>query len=296
MSTFETVTARWAWAGALALALYVFAGIATAQDRTTEPFLRTYAAARAAPTIAEEGGWRTIRVEYWSKAIFSFTYNVDKEICQFLIWLSDAEDDFPNKIIDFGCDGTPDRIRTLADREFQNRPLTDFETRVYAYFLPRAAASFEAASLIKSYNPEPKLALVPDAKIMRENRELMQEIANAATNSTLMGNPEHSETLKPNDRVFRIFVNNGAKNGGATLTFFAEKASGRSLRSCSIDYEDPTNDVVFLDRACDSVFEYASDNGKGRKLAVAGMEGVIKGVLLDVARFARVANTYFSLN
>lgn len=296
MSTFKRVMARWAWAAALGLAGSAFAGVVTAQDRIAEPFLRTYAAARSAPTIAEEGGWRTIRVEYWSKAIFSFTFNVEKEVCQFLIWLSDAEDDFPNKIIDFDCDGTADRIKTFADKEFQSRPLTDFETRVYAYFLPRAAASFEAASLIKSYNPQPKLALVPDPKIMQENRGLLQEIADAATSSSLMGNPEHSKTLKPNDRLFKIFVNSGGKEGGATLSFFAEKTSGRSLRSCTVDYEDPTNDVIFLDKTCDSIFEYASENGKGRKLAVAGMEGVIKGVLLDIARFARVANEYFSLN
>ncbi len=288
--------ARWFGVVLLGLSAIASGATATAQDRIKEPFQHTYAAARTAPAIAVDGGWRTVRVEYWSKAVFSFTYNIDKEVCQFLIWLSDAEDDFPNKIIDYDCDGTADRIKTFADKEFQNRPLNDFETRVYAYFLPRAAASFKAASLIKSFNPQPKLALVPDAGIMVENREMMQEIANAATNSSLMGNPTTSDALNPNDRVFKIFVNNGADDGGATLSFFAEKTTGGSLRSCSVKYEDPTNDVMFLDRACDSIFEYASENGKGRKLAIAGMEGVIKGVLMDVARFARVANEYFSLN
>jgi hypothetical protein len=57
--------------------------------------------------------------------------------------------------------------------------------------------------------------------------------------------------------------------------------------------EDTTGKEVFLDEDCDAQPEGLRNNKGTKRLSTVGNEDVAGSALLEIARFARVANKYF---
>ncbi|MEM9632487.1 MAG: hypothetical protein AAGA50_14240 [Pseudomonadota bacterium] len=237
----------------------------------------------------QNDSYKSLRVEFYSKAIFGFTVSLDRSKCYFHFWRRDRTDKMLNRAFDRDCDGRIDAIKTFAKgAKWESRNPTRYEQAFYDYYLPRYSAVFEAVNDFKSYLPKAKLALLPDLRAIDENKRILQDIATAASASDLMG-----EATSKSNYILKIWVNEGADEGGFEVAFTADKGMGSRLKDCFISIKDKTGPERLIDRNCDAIPEVGEYEHGVRKMSAAGNEQVVRSMFLEVGRFAAVANKFF---
>ncbi|MCF8126950.1 MAG: sel1 repeat family protein [Deltaproteobacteria bacterium] len=236
----------------------------------------------------QDGEFKSMRVEFFSKGIFSFSVKTDKSECRFHFYRRQnlLDDKMVNRAYDRDCNGTVEGIKLFGTRKWDYRPMTPYEQEFYDDYLPIYSAIFEAANAYKSYNPKARLSLTPDTKTISENRQLLREIIKAATQSGLKG-------VSRGEPILKIWVNGGVDNGGFELGFTASRGRGNRLHKCYVFTSDQKGKESFYDKNCDAIPELWTDSRGSRKISAAGNEKVVQSILLDVARFSRIANKYF---
>jgi hypothetical protein len=245
------------------------------------------------PWAKHEDGFAQLAVEFYSRAIFTFSVKDDGSRCYFHFWREGRADQMLNRAFDAGCDGTVEAVQTFSSTDWEFRPLSEYEAAFYAYYMPRYAAVFEAVNRYRTYLPEARLALVPDMEAIAGNRRLLQSIADAATGSELMGVPREGRDFPEGRAILKIWVNGGREDGFFELAFSADKGSGGYLSDCYVAIDDQNGSESLLDENCDALPELWEDNRGSRPVSAAGNEQVVRSVLLELARFADVANAQF---
>lgn len=245
----------------------------------------------ASPWARTDGDYRVMRVEFYRAVILQFSVKPDRSVCTFLIAFRDRRDGDVNKGLDRGCDGTLERIQ-LVGGEAETRPPTRAERDEIAPVLAALPALFDAVDDFATYTPRAQLALLPDPEVIGRNRALLQDMADAATASALRPVPD-PERRGSSDVILKIWVGGGRDDGGFEVFFLARTGAGNRLYDCYWGSDGPEGEWSMIDDDCDAIPESASERGRIRVLNAAGNEKAVQGMLLDVARFARVANERF---
>jgi len=246
--------------------------------------------------VAGKEGWQTASVGYSSRLHLTIHRRTDNSRCVFITRVIGAPDISPYAFSDRDCDGSVESIMTAGEKRYEQRSLSKRESEHFEEAVSVARASFDAAARIQTVINKPKSEFKPDSSLMAMNRKMLPDIAFAATRSALRGDPSYIDRPS-NYRFFTIFVNDPREVGGSSLSFSAEATASNRLTDCDIVYRSPEYKLWFKDSNCDSVFDAGKINdGPAGWLNVAGSLDEVNSVLIDLSRFALIANTNFQRN